>query len=296
MREMTGSPMTADPIGTHTFTHHSMATRFTIRCAHPDKEYARQAAAFAFAFIDQLEHQLSRFTENSDISRINHLSKGQTTRIGYETMQCLELARFLFFETAGAFDISIGKGLDSLDLIEDEFTVRAGRTGVALDLGAIGKGYALDRAAEVLADWEVDRALIDAGSSSVLALEPPAGQTGWPLTLSAPEEGGAVLESMGARQQVLGASGIRKGGHICDPRTGNRVHSRQAAWVSASLGILADISTKPGTESSPAAVADALSTAFMVMSVEDIGQYCERNPGLEAWILAPHLIHYGNLS
>ena len=128
--------------------------------------------------MDRLEQQLSRFIENSDISRINHLSAGESTIVGYETMQCLQLARLMHAETGGAFDVSVGTGFESLELDSGEFRA-CGRspTGdgrLRLDLGAIGKGYAVDRMAEVLEDWEVDRVLIDAGYSSVLALEPPS--------------------------------------------------------------------------------------------------------------------------
>jgi thiamine biosynthesis lipoprotein len=270
-----------------------MAAQFEIRCTHPDGKYARQAAEFAFRIVDKLEQNLSRFIENSDISRINHLSAGEHTIVSYETMQCLRLARFMHAETIGAFDIAMGKGLESLDLVAGEFLVCARANGVSLDMGAIGKGYAVDRAAEALKDWEVERALINAGDSSVLTLEPPSGCDNWPLTISMPGKGdGAVLADIAGRQRALGASGIRKPDHILNPQTGKPVRSRQGAWVSAPLQVLSAISRPTEVEPSPAAVADALSTAFMIMPPEEIKKYCLRYPGLEAWILQPHLIHF----
>jgi len=208
-----------------------MATQFEIRSTHPDEHFARQAARTAFEAVDSLELQLSRFVENSDISRINHLSAGESTTVCLETMECLRVARLMYMETDGAFDISLGTGLEMLAVAPSEFTVTAFAEGVRLDLGAIGKGYAIDRAADVLEDWEVDQVLIDAGYSSVLALEPPAGQEEWPLTLSEPGGTGAVLVRIAARQRALGASGIRKDDHIVNPRDGAPVRSRQAAWV-----------------------------------------------------------------
>jgi thiamine biosynthesis lipoprotein ApbE len=146
--------------------------------------------------------------------------------------------------------------------------------------------------AEVLEDWEVDQALIYAGFSSVLALEPPSECEDWPLTISMPGEAdGAILATIAARQQALSASGIQKPDHILNPGTGKPVSSRQAAWASAPRQIMIDIGRPAEIESSPAAVADALSTAFMIMPPGEIKGYCCKHPGLEAWILQPDLMY-----
>jgi len=279
------------------FQHTAMATQFEIRCACPDGDYARQAARAAFDAVDRLETQLSRFVENSDITRINHLSPGEFTVVSYETMQCLQLASLIFAETGGAFDVSLGTGFETLELVPGEFIVSASLTSpgsTQLDLGAIGKGYAVDRVADVLEDWEIEQVLVDAGSSSVLALEPPAGAEDWPLTLSEPGGSGLILARIAARQRALGASGIRKGDHIVDPRHRAPVRSRSAAWVSAPRRVLAAIGRQAGVENSAAAVADALSTAFMVSPAEEIAACCERHAGLEAWILDGALTHFPN--
>jgi FAD:protein FMN transferase len=279
----------------HRFQHAAMAAQFEIRCTHPDAEYARQAARSAFEAVDRLEQQLSRFVENSDVTRINHLSEGESTVVGYETMQCLRLAAMVHRATGGAFDVSIGTGFDSLELLPGEFLVRARAGGVRLDMGAIGKGFAVDRAADVLEDWEVAEALIDAGFSSVLALEPPAGRDEWPLTLSIPgDEVGPVFARIAARQLALGASGIRKGDHIRYPADRTPVGSRPAAWVSAPRSVLADVSRGAGIEPSAAALADALSTAFMIMPVEEIEAYCLSHRGMESWVLEGEMRHYGH--
>jgi len=273
--------------------HTAMATVFEIRCASPDERLARQAASAAFDVVDRLEQQLSRFIENSDISRINHLAAGQGTPVSAWTMGCLEIAWHVYGLTRGAFDASIGSGLERLELAPDEFTVHAREGGARLDLGGIGKGYAVDRMAEVLEEWEIPRALVHGGYSSVLALEPPPEQDGWPLTLSAPGPGDdRVLARVSARHRAFSASGVRKGDHILDPRTGLPVQGRTAAWVAI-----------PGADGgSPAAVADALSTAFMIQPAEEIAELCRRCPGLESWLVpapmagggkAPVLVHLG---
>jgi FAD:protein FMN transferase len=261
--------------GLHRFAHQAMATVFEVHCAHEDQGYARQAAHAAFDLVDRLEQEMSRFIGNSDVSRINELGAGQSTRVSPATLQCLEIARHMFDLTSRAFDISIGSGLDGLELVSDEFTVRARTAGVRLDLGGIGKGYAVDRAAELLEEWEIRRALVHGGFSSVLALEPPPGADGWPLTLSAPEPEARVLARISARQKAFSASGTRKGDHILDPRTGQPVRNR-AVWVA--IG-----GRQEGALESPTAVAEALSTAFTVLSPEATTDLCRRHTGVEAW-------------
>ena len=286
----------------HRFQHTAMATVFEIRCAHPDATHARQAAQAAFEVVDRLELLFSRFIENSDITRINHLAAGDAIIVAFETMECLQLASLIHAETGGAFDISLGTGFESLELRPADVVVAARAPSevgsavqpVQLDLGAIGKGFAVDRMAEVLEEWDVGQALIDAGQSSVLALEPPPGEDGWMLTLSEPVEHGTgtVLVRLRARQQVLGASGIQKKDHIWNTREQAPVRLRRAAWVSAPRAVLADISRQAGIEPSAAAVADALSTAFMISAPDDIDAYCRTHPGLEAWSLGAELAHF----
>jgi len=278
--------------GAHRFSHAAMATVFEVHCVHADARYARQAAQAAFDLVDRLEQELSRFVENSDVSRINHLAAGQSTRVSPWTMECLEIARHLHGLTGRAFDVSIGSGMEGLELVPGEFAVHARSGEARLDLGGIGKGYAVDRMAEVLEEWEIPHALVHGGFSSVLALEAPPERDGWPLTLSAPGPGDdRVLARISARRRAFSASGVRKGDHIVDPRTGRSVHGRAAAWVAA-----------PWEDGgSPAAVADALSTAFMIQATEEIADLCRRHPGLEVWLVpepkegekAPGLVHLG---
>src|SRR5512143_1697389 len=136
----------------HRFAHAAMATTFEVLCVHPEASYARQAAHAAFALVDHLERQLSRFLANSDIARVNELLAGEGVRVSPETLECLAIARFLFDLTGGAFDVSIGTGLPHLELVADDFSVRAHKDGVRLDLGGIGKGYAVDLMADLLAE------------------------------------------------------------------------------------------------------------------------------------------------
>jgi thiamine biosynthesis lipoprotein len=264
-----------------------MATVFEVHGVHPDARYAAQAAHAAFDLADRLERELSRFLPNSDIGRVNDLAAGERTRVSPSTMECLVIARHVFGLTGGAFDVAIGTGLASLDLDPDTFSVRATRSGVRIDLGGIGKGYAVDLMAELLEEWGLDQALVHGGFSSVLVLEPPAGRDLWPLTLSDPGAPSRVLARFSARQTALGASGVRKGDHILDPRTGEPARGRRAAWAAVPRPEAAGAVPRADEEPrlAAAAVADALATAFMLLSPREVEALCERNPGLEAWIL-----------
>jgi FAD:protein FMN transferase len=267
--------------GVRRFSHEAMATVFEVYADHPDERYAAQAAQAAFDLTDRLEQELSRFRSNSDITRINHLAAGEGTRVSVSAIECLVIARHLFELTGGVFDVSLGTGLPSLELDAGRAAVRATTAGVRLDLGGIGKGYAVDRMAELLEEWGIDRAFVHGGFSSVLALEPPEGRDGWPLTLSDPGAPVRVLVRRSMRQTALGASGLRKGDHIIDLRSGQPARARLAAWVAV---------PRPGASGAGegprvAAAADALATACMALSAGDIEALCERSPGVEAWLV-----------
>jgi FAD:protein FMN transferase len=285
--------------GMRRFSHEAMATVFEVHVEHHDPEYAAQASQAAFDLTDRLEHELSRFLPNSDIARINSLAAGACTRVSPSTMECLVIARHLFDLTGGAFDVSLGSGLASLELDSSASLVCATAGGVAVDLGGIGKGYAVDRMAEVLEEWGLELTLVHGGFSSVLALDPPSGCPGWTLTLSDPGAGSRVLAHVSARQSALGASGSRKGYHIVDPRSGDPVRGRLASWVAVPRPPVSGGSQGPRLAA--AAVADALSTAFMSLPAEEIERLCELSPGLEAWIVPSpgaqsaetRLLHFG---
>lgn len=272
--------MTAPAPDVLRFSHAAMATTFEVFCVHPDAAYARQAAHAGFLLVDRLEQEMSRFIANSDVARINHLAAGERTRIGPAVIECLEIARFLFDETEGAFDVARGTGLHLLEVDPDAGTVGARTAGVHLDLGGIGKGYAIDLLAERLGEWEIGRALVHGGQSSVRALEPPPDRDGWPVTLSAPDaQPERVFARLAARRLALSASGTRKGDHVVDPRTGLPVRGR-AAWAAITIGE----APPDGPPERPAALAEGLSTAFMILPTPRIAAFCEARPGVEAWV------------
>ena len=269
------------------FSHEAMATVYEVYAVHPDPTYAAQAAQATFDLVDRLERELSRFLPNSDITRINHLDAGESTRVAATTLECLAIARHIFDLTGGAFDVSIGTGLGSLELDPDQSTVCATTRGVKLDLGGIGKGYAVDLMAELLEEWGLEAALVHGGFSSVLALDPPPQTDGWPLTLSNPRDPSTVLVRLSARQTALGASGVRKRDHIVDPHSGAPVRGRLAAWVAVPRPRASplDSAADPQPRLAATTVSDALTTAFMMLPHDAIDALCHATPGVDAWIL-----------
>lgn len=276
------------------FAHEAMATVYEVYAVHADRQYAAQAAHASFDLVDRLERELSRFLPNSDVTRINHLAAGESTRVTPSTLECLVIARHIFDLTGGAFDVSIGTGMPSLEFDAEESVVRATADGVRVDLGGIGKGYAVDLMAELLEDWGLHAALVHGGFSSVLALEPPGTDAGWPLTLSDPGEPSTVLERLSVRQTALGASGVRKRDHIVDPHTGRPVSGRRAAWVTVPRPRATAADGPPQHRAAVAAVTDALTTACMLLGRDEIDALCRNSPGVEAWILDDgELLHFG---
>lgn len=284
-----------DGAGYIRFQHRAMATVFEILIAEEEPTFAGGAARAAFEEIDRIEQELSRYLPNSDVSRINNLEPHMAVRVGLDTFECLRLSLKYCEETSGAFDPTLGalmecwvardksllhptpdevaqaserSGPGSLVLDEETTTVGVGATVPVLDLGAIGKGYAVDRAADLLKEWGVGSALVHGGTSSVFAFGRLPGAAGWPVTLSNPEQSSEVIERVVLSDCALGGSGIRKGRHIIDPRRGAPVDGSRAAWV----------------VSDSAARSDALSTACMVMSEEEIRAIVGRDRRLSALV------------
>ena len=289
--------------GLRRFSHEAMHTVYEVYAVHPDAQYAAQAAQAAFTLVDRLEDELSRFRSNSDISRINDLRSGGHVRVGTAALECLVIAQHMYALTGGAFDVSIGTGLPSLELDPDQCVVHATADGVRVDLGGIGKGYAVDLVGELLEEWDITRAMVHGGFSSVLVLDAPGSRDGWPLTLSDPADRSRVLERLSLTHTALGASGVRKAGHIVDPQSGAPVRGQKATWVAlprparaTAGGTAVGAVEGPGSRLAPAAIADALTTAFMVLSVEEVEALCARTPGLDAWLLpdgGTGLIYFG---
>lgn len=253
------------------FEHEAMATTFGIFISAQEHEYARQAATAAFRELDRLESELSRFVESSDIARANRLAPGETIAIGEDALHCLLVAAEVAAATGRAFDPAYASvaadgaapdaPLFSLDPSAHTLTAHAAR--LHLDLGAVGKGYALDRLAATLREWDITAALLQSGGSTALALGAPTDESGWDVGLG--ED--ASYRTIPLVNAALSGSGVAvKGHHLMDPRTGRPAERTQRVWALA-----------PN-----AAVSDALSTAFFIMSPGDVAALCAAHPEIGA--------------
>ena len=249
----------------HIFNHHAMATQFQVRLASEDKQYAAQAAQAAFAVTDNLESRLSRFRVSSDISQAAQLVPGQKLRLSEPVFTCLEIAQRMAFVTRGAFSITPAALKTQPTrplwaLVAREFSVRCDSGRLEFDLGAIGKGFALDRMAEVLREWDCPAFLLVAGGSSILAGDGPPGTAGWSCGLGDDNS----PQRYWLKDCSLSGSGLAvKGQHIFDPRTGNAGVRRNRAWALTTT----------------AAESDALSTACMILSEAEINDVVAGNDG-----------------
>lgn len=276
----------------HRYGHEAMATHFQVMFPHGDELIANGVAQGIFRDIDRLETELSRFIPYSDISSINRAEVGEATPVAPACMDCLLFGKSVWEATNGAFDITIGPlfrllrdpdgrprrvtkaeresalasvGFQHLEIDDQQMTVTKHAPDMSLDLGAIGKGYALDQARFNLQEQGIRNALLNAGDSTVLAFGSMPNTDGWPVR--AGQETPVIL-----RNNALSGSGfIHQGAHIIDPRSGKTVNTdRYLRWAIAPNATLAD----------------AFSTAFLVMSRKEIDTFCQHATDIQVLFAA----------
>jgi len=284
----------------------AMATAFEVLLPF-GSPLAQPAAEAALDLIDGLEDQLTVFRDQSEVSRLNTTAAERPVEVAANLFDLIEFSAHVTRQAHGAFDIATGAlikawgfyrrqgrvptpaeraaamsrtGTRFIALDRDRRTVRYLRNGLEINLGGIGKGYALDRTAELLArEWRASSALLHGGSSSVRAIGTPPGQPrGWPVTIKHPWEPDRRLGTVYLDGTALGTSAAtfqhfeyngRKLGHLLDPRTGWPAEGIEQASVVAPT----------------AAEADALSTAFFVLGVEPTARFCRTRPDVGVVIL-----------
>lgn len=198
-----------------TLARHAMNTRFEIVLHGLDPVRLRAAAEEALGEIERLEDRLSFFRPSSEIARINRRAAFEPVRVTPEIFALLQLAQRLHRETGGAFDITIAPllrcwgfragtgaiptpealaearaqvGMDFVALDERTFTVRFTRPGMQIDLGGIGKGFAIDEAVEILREAGVPNALLHGGTSTAFAFGRNLDGQPWKIGVPCPAE------------------------------------------------------------------------------------------------------------
>lgn len=228
----------------------AMGTLFEVALVGNDEEHLAAVAEAALDEVQRVERLLSRFDPRSEISRINRLAHRTPVLVDRELAALLGQCDWGWRETGGAFDITAGSGpgitWENVAWNPDERTIQFGDERIRLDLGGVGKGYALDRAWAVIASHGVDRALLHGGVSSVLGRGLDAAGEQWPVLIADP----AVASEAPAFQSVklcdaaLSVSAVRRAGEdsdIVDPRTGQRLESQEQVAVLGDCGVDAEI-------------------------------------------------------
>lgn len=263
------SPKVPDLPEAHVFSHEAMHTTFRLRICEADAAVARGMARECFDQLEFLETRLSRFIEGSDVSRINRMAAGETLYISEACHRCLVSALQAYQATGGLFDITLGRRIEhrksgaagppppltgTLVVHPDVPAVTCGEPGREIDLGGIGKGFALDELHRLLLDWGCEGALLSAGASSMLAF----GREAWPVDLASDEE---VLR-VELRDGALSASGTGvQGAHILHPAGDEAMPA---------FPVMRIWTTAPN-----AALAEVWSTALMLLAVEEIPEFLE---------------------
>ncbi len=289
------------------FARQAMATTFEVLLPFGTPD-ALPLAEDALDLIDRIEDQLTVYREHSEVSRINRLAADSPVTVEEQLFTLLAQCARLTADTGGAFDITAGPlikawgfyrragrvpapeergdvmqrvGMRHISLDAERRTVHFLRPGVEINLGSIGKGYALDRGAEQLRDQRgVYSGLLHGGHSSVYAIGSlPGDARGWSVGVRHPWCAERRLALLRLRDRGLATSAAtfqhleyngRKLGHILDPRTGWPAEGMASASVTAPS----------------AAEADALATAFFILGTEAARAYCAGHPEVGALLLA----------
>lgn len=260
----------------------AMATRFEAALADGDPARLRAAGEEALAEVKRLDARLSRFRCDSDIGKLNREAARAPVRVEPWLYDLLSTAADINRRTDGAFDITVAPlmrlwgfwdgpgrvpapeaieealtltGMRHVVLRPDDFTVVFLREGVEIDLGGIAKGYAVDRAAEIMIESGVTSALVHGGTSAVRAIGLPPDAAAWRVAARGVDGASYagvfdLTDSSLAVSALHGrsfASGGVEYGHVIDARTGRPVDHTHLSVV-----------TGPS-----AMVCDALSTALL---------------------------------
>jgi thiamine biosynthesis lipoprotein len=287
-----------------------MACEFEVLLNAKQYPHGAETAVEGLDLVDQLESQLTVYRDDSEISLINRDAREQSVEVEPRLFALLERAAQIHRDTGGAYDITSGPlskawgfyrregkmpsdaeiaetltvvGMQHLQFDAGRQTVQFDRPGVEINLGSIGKGYALDRLAELLRGAGIDNFLLHGGNSSVLAAGPNTATTGepagWWIGLRHPLRPEKRLGQIRLRNRAVGTSGSgtqffihegRRLGHILDPRTGRPAEGTLSVTVAAATG----------------ADADALATALYVLGPIAAADYCRQHPELSAIIMS----------
>lgn len=302
------------PMQRFEYSRFLMGVRASVVLYSRDERVAFENAAAAFDEIGRLEDILTDYRANSEASRLTAGAPGQWQDVSSELWDILDRSADLALASDGLFDPTLGpqvalwrRARKSLELpTAKELTeasersgmslvqldhgprggggggrVKLGKEGMKLDFGGIGKGYAAQRAVDLLVARGTPMAMV-AIAGDVAAAEPPPGERGWKVAVDARQPGSSprlirlrhrAVSTSGDTEQFVEIGGVRYA-HIVDPRTGLGATERRSATVIAGAGWLADALGKPGVLGDRALVASLARryhAAFLVTGEDGTG-------------------------
>jgi FAD:protein FMN transferase len=266
---------------------YTMGTVFEVVVYGLPSDHASAAIDKALDEAVRLDHVMSNYKDDSDLSRMNRIAHFQATQIPADLYRVIEESLEYSRLSNGRFDISVGPLVDlwkaaiqggPMPTAEEEARARDcvgyqkieltppnriefHSTCMRLDLGSIGKGYAVDRMAEILRAEGVRSAYINAGGSTMFGIGTPPGQKGWTVYLRDPSgnlnpEVVLIDNSASTSEQTVASMlGGDSPGHIVLPASGKPLKTKYAVNVVA----------RSATES------DALSTTLLLVGPENGG-------------------------
>lgn len=238
----------------------AMGTRFEAFLSGQDRSHLDAVANALWEKARSVEKLLSRFDPASEVYRVNRLASRQPVRVSLELLSILQTCREYCELTQGNFDVARNaetRGADRhLELDIAKRTAQFTKSGITLDFGGFGKGYALDQMSELLTESGIASALIHAGTSSILAVGDGPHGNGWPVAIDDPYSQGMGAGQVSFSNCALSCSGVFRPGQeisdIVDRTTGEPLQSQSHCIVLAPR----------------AAEAEALSTACLAMGYE----------------------------
>jgi len=286
-------------------THRAMATEYSLYLYAESEPRADTLTNLAFQEIDRIENLLSHYREASELSRINREAAQAGVTTDPETFHFLENCLAWSERSHGAFDITVGSllkcwgffegegalpsvneisrernrvGWHQIRLDPERRTVRFLAKGIALDPGGIGKGYAVDRAIQILKSRGVFAAMLSSGSSTIYALGAPPGEPGWKVHVPLPGAGSKTLSTVTLRDTSLSTANLSEKNFIHDGHLyGSIMDPRTLRPVERTLQV---------TAISPRAIdSDALSNALFVLDTADRASLLEQMPHVSALVL-----------
>lgn len=249
-----------------------MGTVFEIAAYDESREHASAAIDKAFQEIVRIDDLMSNYKPESALSTLNRSAHFHTERVPSDLYRVIEQAVQFSKMSEGKFDITVAPlvnlwkaalagdsvpsqpqqqqaqacvGYEKIQLTPPD-QVSFNSPCLQLDLGAIGKGYAVDRAAGILRSLQIQDAFINAGGSTMMAMGSPPGQSAWLVHLRDPSHrvdpyvmlsNRSVSTSEQTAKSLLGRDSA---GHIIDPATARPLQTEFAVSVIAPTGTMSD--------------------------------------------------------